>query len=122
MTWSSLAIIEPAEKGERDEDIERSSKLMVAKTNLIKVLTMATAALLAASLLVLVAAGKPAQAAFAGTNVLIAFVSNRDGNDEIYVMKAEPESDNNKPICLTNTPALDEFPAVSPNGKEIAFI
>jgi Tol biopolymer transport system component len=53
---------------------------------------------------------------------LIAFVSDRDStpgtiNDEIYVA----HHDGSDPRRLTNNPATDQFPAVSPNGKEIAF-
>jgi len=48
----------------------------------------------------------------------IAFVSNRDGNDEIYVMNAE---DGTNLRNLTNNPAADTFPAWSPDGRFIAF-
>ena len=47
----------------------------------------------------------------------IAFYSNRDGNDEIYVMNA----DGNNPHNLTNNPANDSGPAWSSDGKMIAF-
>jgi Tol biopolymer transport system component len=47
----------------------------------------------------------------------IAFVSNRDGNDEIYVMNA----DGTNHINLTNNPASDDFPSWSPDGTKIAF-
>ncbi|MCJ7509611.1 MAG: hypothetical protein MUP14_01810, partial [Dehalococcoidia bacterium] len=40
----------------------------------------------------------------------IAFQSNRDGNDEVYVMNA----DGSGQINLTNNPAADAFPAWSP--------
>ncbi len=42
--------------------------------------------------------------------VKIAFVSDRDGNWEIYVMDA----DGSNPTSLTNNPADDFFPAWSP--------
>ena len=48
----------------------------------------------------------------------IAFVSNRDGNREIYVM--DPDGLNQ--INLTNNPGWDEQPAWSPNGRRIAFM
>ena len=47
----------------------------------------------------------------------IAFVSDRDGNDEIYIMDA----DGSKAINLTNHPASDRHPSWSPDGKSIAF-
>ena len=58
----------------------------------------------------------PNQSAFATINVSIfpgengtkiAFVSNRDGNREIYVMNAVDGSDQTR---LTNNPAFDGFP------------
>jgi Tol biopolymer transport system component len=47
----------------------------------------------------------------------IAFVSGRDGNNEIYVMNADGSS----PINLTHDPASDVQPAWSPDGSKIAF-
>ncbi|MFC1907135.1 hypothetical protein ACFLW8_03510 [Chloroflexota bacterium] len=47
----------------------------------------------------------------------IAFVSNRDGNSEIYVMDA----DGSNLIRLTNNPSPDFGPAWSPDGNRIAF-
>jgi len=47
----------------------------------------------------------------------IAFRSQRDGNDEIYVMKADGTCQTN----LTNDPGDDWSPAWSPNGGRIAF-
>jgi Tol biopolymer transport system component len=78
------------------------------------------AAILATGLLVV--AATPTQAAFPGENGWIAFVSDRDSprpalNDDIYVT----DEHGSAPIRLTTDPATDQFPAVSPNGKEIAF-
>lgn len=47
----------------------------------------------------------------------IAFTSERDGNDEIYVMNA----DGSHQTRLTNDPASDREPAWSPDGSRIAF-
>lgn len=47
----------------------------------------------------------------------IAFVSNRDGNREIYVMNSDGSGLTN----LTNHPAADSAPVWSPDGAEIAF-
>jgi Tol biopolymer transport system component len=47
----------------------------------------------------------------------IAFVSERDGNQEIYVMDSNGENQTN----LTNGPGEDFSPAWSPDGKQIVF-
>ena len=47
----------------------------------------------------------------------IAFVSQRDGNGEIYVMDADGDNQRN----LTNHPDGDWMPSWSPDGKQIAF-
>ena len=48
----------------------------------------------------------------------IAFVSNRDGRAEIYVMG----SDGSNPRRLTDHPAEDRSPSWSPDGRHIAFV
>ena len=48
----------------------------------------------------------------------IAFVSDRDGNSEIYVM----DTDGQNPQRLTDNPAVDNSPSWSPDGKRIAFV
>jgi formylglycine-generating enzyme required for sulfatase activity len=48
----------------------------------------------------------------------IAFVSGRDGNQEIYVMNA----DGSEQINLTKHPADDWMPSWSPDGQRIAFV
>src|SRR5262252_8296324 len=52
------------------------------------------------------------------SNGKIAFVSDRDGNSEIYVMNA----DGTNQMRLTNNPGVDDYPTWSPEGKKIAFV
>ena len=75
--------------------------------------------LAAASALVPDAVAGPdsAGATFPGQNGKIAFVSDRDGNDEIYVMNA----DGSGQTRLTNNLAQDNRPDWSPDGSKIAF-
>ena len=47
----------------------------------------------------------------------IAFVSDRDGNAEIYVMR----TDGSDVRRITNHPAFDNYPVFSPDGTQIAF-
>src|SRR5215211_1632578 len=54
---------------------------------------------------------------FPGPNGQIAFVSLRDGNDEIYVMNA----DGSGQTRLTDDPANNLSPSWSPDGERIAF-
>lgn len=48
----------------------------------------------------------------------IAFASDRDGNYDIYIMN----SDGSEQTRLTNNPASDTQPTISPDGRKIAFI
>ncbi len=48
----------------------------------------------------------------------LAFVSERDGDAEIYVMKADGSAQEN----LTRQPANDSHPSWSPDGRKIAFV
>jgi hypothetical protein len=48
----------------------------------------------------------------------IAFVSDRDGNSEIYVIHADGSEQRN----LTRQPASDSHPSWSPDGRKLAFV
>ena len=52
------------------------------------------------------------------TGSKIVFLSNRDGNFEIYVMDADGQNQTH----LTNNAAFDERPVFSPDGTKIAFL
>ena len=61
---------------------------------------------------------RPAQAAFPGANGKIAFGSERDGNAEIYSMNPDGSNQTN----LTQAAGEDDYPAYSPDGRQIAFM
>ncbi len=67
---------------------------------------------------VVVVDSEVAVAVVPGDNGRIAFVSDRDGNDEIYLMGA----DGSDLVNLTNHPANDRAPAWSPDGLRITFV
>jgi dipeptidyl aminopeptidase/acylaminoacyl peptidase len=91
----------------------------MTRNNHIGALAAAAGVLVAVGMLMLtmVALVEPAGAAFPGKNGKIAFMSDRDGNEEVYVMNP----DGSGPVNLTNNPAIDLKPAWSPDGKRIAF-
>lgn len=78
--------------------------------------SVALGALLASGAM-LMGVEKDAHAAFPGKNGRIAFVSSRDGNEEVYVMDA----DGTNQTRLTTDPHRDLHPAFSPDGKRLTF-
>lgn len=98
----------------------------MAKTNQsLGTLATAAAGVLAAVgmlMAIMLVVGDPAGAAFPGKNGKIAFVSNRDGNEEIYTMNAGTSREDRATLKrLTNSPAPDLDPAFSPDGSKIVF-
>jgi len=78
---------------------------------------MNTAALvLSASLVLLAACGGEEAGPQAGSR--IAFVTDRDGNDEIYVMRPDGTQARN----VTRNEAADDEPSWSPDGRRIVFV
>ena len=61
--------------------------------------------------------GTDSDAAWSPDGSTIAFTSNRDGNNEIYVMKPDASEQTN----ISNSPGSDGGAAWSPNGQSIAF-
>jgi WD40-like Beta Propeller Repeat len=69
-------------------------------------------------LLALVLCAPPAHAAFPGTNGKIAFHTDRDGNNEIYLVNPGGGG----LVRLTSNSASDSDPAWSPDGSQIVFV
>ena len=82
-----------------------------------RVLTLVAALLLAFCVLALVAIQQPAGAAFAGKNGTIAFVSDRDGDWEIYTKRPH----GSRLEQVTHNSVIDLRPAWAPDGTKIAF-
>src|SRR5688572_9565780 len=77
--------------------------------------SVSASALAMTLLMSLVVLAQPPDSASGGGK--IAFVSDRDGNAEIYVMNADG-SDQKR---LTHDPASDSTPCFSPDGRKIVF-
>ncbi len=62
-------------------------------------------------------AGTDAYAAWSPDGRQIVFTSNRDGNNEIYIM----DVNGSNLVNLTKNPASDQYPSWSPDGQSIVF-
>jgi Tol biopolymer transport system component len=83
---------------------------------------LAGLAVAAGMFLVALAVGeRPASAAFPGKNGKIAFVSTRDGNEEIYVMDADGTNETRLTTDPETEPGRDIHPMFSPDGKRLTF-
>lgn len=82
-----------------------------------RMIPLLVSASLAALLLALALGEDPASAAFPGKNGQIAFVSTRDGNEEIYAMDADGTGETR----LTTEPGRDIHPMFSPDGERLTF-
>jgi Tol biopolymer transport system component len=61
----------------------------------------------------------PSSAAAVGTDIgRIAYTSDRTGDDEIFTARVDGYGEQN----LTNSPGVDQSPAWSPDGSQIAFV
>jgi Tol biopolymer transport system component len=90
---------------------------MMAKGMYFRLLVATAAIAAAASALVLLAGTGPAGASFPGTNGRIAFVSDRDGDADIYTRSLAGGNVKR----LTNNSAADLSPAWSADGKKIVY-
>ncbi len=103
----------------RGRGLAQERRAAMARPNHLEASTAMAAGALAAGLVVaLVLAAGPALAAFPGENGKIAFVSDRDGNAEVYVMDPDGQNQTN----LSNNGADDYEPAFSPDGSKIGFL
>ena len=102
-SWMPYSVFTPDEASPvpvRLPDLRRTVYPVIAATlTFIAVLLMADPSF--------VRVGKSRAATFPGDNGKIAFVTNRDGNVEIYTMDA----DGNNQMRLTDNQALDDEPA-----------
>lgn len=91
------------------------------KSHYFRALALLLAAALAVGLLAALAQPKPAEAAFPGKNGEIAFQSSRDGNEEIYVMRADGTNQTRLTTDPPTNPRRDIHPAFSADGKQLTF-
>jgi Tol biopolymer transport system component len=73
--------------------------------------------------------GREKQASWSPDGRRIAFISDRDGNDEVYVMTGADgamadaaDAGGSKPTRLTDSPEDDSYPTWSPDGRCLAFV
>jgi hypothetical protein len=103
VTWKAAAGRSPWPCNRRGRDERRRLK----RTNILKIALVAIAVTVTACVLALVIRVESSQAAFPGQNGKIVFVSNRDGNVEIYTMNADGSNQTN----ISNNKGSDQYPA-----------
>jgi Tol biopolymer transport system component len=96
------------------------------RDSLLPLMVTLSVAALATGLLILVVASVPVLAALPGGNGSIAFVSQRDGNEEIYAMNADGTSQtrltyNSSTTSTDTTAGRDLLPSFLPDGERVAF-
>jgi Tol biopolymer transport system component len=102
-----------------NQDIHEREMIMISQNRIQKNWEIATAfrMLILLSLLAFLATPSISLAAFPGTNGKIAFVSTRDGTEQIYTMNA----DGSGVIQLTFTTTFNSYPEWSADGAKIVF-
>jgi len=109
-----------------EEQTVVSASVRSMRVSALKAVLMGTllAVVLTASI-TMVAADKSARAAFRGGNGSIAFVSQRDSNEEIYVMDADGSNQTrltyNASTTTQATAGRDLLPSFLPDGGRVAF-
>ena len=78
---------------------------------------MRTSICIAVGMLVWGVVDRPAMGQGRGAPGSLVFYSARDGNNEIYVA----DTDGERPVRITENPASDVDPDLSPNGRDIVF-
>src|SRR5215218_7537930 len=121
----------PTAHSSKSSKLSKSSKdakmIVIHPSKFFRVEVVVGAAVLAAWLLALVGAARPAEAAFPGANGKIVFASERtsgdavdnpEGDSEIFTMNP----DGSELTQLTHNDTDDEDPVYSADGRQIAFV
>ena len=91
---------------------------MGKRNNVLATSVLVVAVLTAVVVAVLVGVSGPAEAAFPGNNGAIAFVSDRDGTQQVYRMRPDGSGERR----LSDPAGLNSDPEWSANGKKVVFV